>query len=117
VRRSRPILTVLVVADERPLLVGRERRLARAAQPEEHRHVAFRAHVATRVQAQDTPLRQPVIHQREHSLLHLPRVLRSQDDHLFVLQRHVDRRRRGHVGRIPVGGERAGIINGEVGGT
>ena len=36
---------VLVVADEDPLGIGRERRLARARQAEEDRHVAVRADV------------------------------------------------------------------------
>ena len=59
--------------------------LSREAPPhtreaEEECDVAGGALVAARVQREDAHLGQHVVHEAEHALLHLPRVLRAQDD-------------------------------------
>ena len=107
---------VLVVADEQALRVGRERRLARAGEPEEHRGAARRPVRRRRaVHRQHAPLRHQVVHDREDALLHLAGVLGPQDHDLAVLDAQVDARLGGHAGRQAVGGELAGVVDHVVG--
>mmetsp|Transcript_96836 Transcript_96836/g.145033 ORF Transcript_96836/g.145033 Transcript_96836/m.145033 type:complete len:388 (+) Transcript_96836:649-1812(+) len=67
--------SVLVVPDQEPRCVSRQRRLAGPAQPEEDRSVPGRAHRRRAVHRHDALQREHVVHHRERSLLHLPRVL------------------------------------------
>ncbi len=73
---------VLVVADQLPLRVGRERRLARARKTEEDRDVALVADIRRAVHREHSLERQPVVHQREDRLLDLTRVEGAADQHL-----------------------------------
>ena len=73
---------VLVVADQRALGVGRERRLAGAREAEEDRDVAVVADVRRAVHREDALERQPVVHHREDRLLDLAGVERAADQQL-----------------------------------
>ncbi len=105
---------MLVVADERPLRIGRERRLARARQAEEDRHVTALADVDRRVHRQHALIGQSEVHDAEGALLDLAGVLRAADEDL--LTRVVDHDDR--LGARPiagrVGSERRGIDDGEI---
>lgn len=97
---------VLVVTDQFPLGVGRQRGLASPRQTEENGHIALLTLVGRRVERQDVVLDRHLVEEnREHSLLHLPGVLRTQDHHLLLGKVDRNRRRRGHTLREPVGGE------------
>ena len=85
---------VLVVADERALRIGRERRLAGARQTEEQRRVARRADVRRAVHREHALLRHVVVHHREHRLLELTGVARAADeDHALGEVEHDERAR------------------------
>lgn len=107
---------VLVVADQRAVGVGRERRLARAGEAEEERDVAVLALVGRRVQRQHVVDDGHLVEQDgEDALLHLARVLGAQDDHLLVGKVNGDRGARGHAFGEAVGRERARIVDRIVG--
>ncbi|KAG6548769.1 hypothetical protein Mapa_009530 [Marchantia paleacea] len=108
---------VLVVSNQVPVVVGGERGLPRPRQPEEQCDVPLLAHVASGVQRENAPLGHEVVHQTEEPLLHLSRVLRSQDHHLPALQVHVHAGGRAHVVRSPVAWKLAGVVDGEVRGA
>ena len=83
---------VLVVADQHAVGRGRERRLARAREPEEHgrvHRVAGRV-VGRAVHRHHAALRQEVVQEREHRLLVLARVLGAGDQDRARLQIHGD---------------------------
>ena len=92
--------TVFVVADEPPLRVRRERRLAGARQPEEDDRVAGGADVDRRVHRQDPFVGQQVVHDREGALLDLAGVLGADDEDLHPLQVDED----GRLGPRALGG-------------
>ena len=73
---------VLVVADQRALGIGRQRRLAGAGEAEEQRNVARRADIRRAVHRHHAIGRQIVIERREHRFLHLAgiRGAADQDD-------------------------------------
>ena len=74
---------VLVVADQQPLGIGRERRLARAGEAEEDGDVlAVLRDVRGAVHGHDALERQPVVHQREDGLLDLAAVEGAPDQDL-----------------------------------
>ena len=108
---------MLVVADERPRRVRRQRRLARSRKPEEESDVLGSADVAARVQREHAPLWHQVVHDAEDALLHLAGVLRAQDDHLARLQVDVDRRRARHEARVSVHRKRASVEDRKVRGS
>ena len=83
---------VLVVADQRALGIGRERRLARAGEAEEDRDVAVVADVRRAVHREDALERQAVVHQREDRLLDLARVEGAADQHLLARRVEDDER-------------------------
>ena len=85
---------VLVVADEAPQGVGRERGLAGPRQAEEDGGIALLADVHRRVHRQDALIRKQVVHDRERRLLDLAGVHRPDDDHLHPLEVDEDRRAR-----------------------
>ncbi len=78
---------VLVVADQQPLGIRRQRGLAGAREPEQDRRVAAVPCLRRRaVHRQHALLRHQVVHDREHALLHLAGVLRAEDDELAALR-------------------------------
>ena len=107
---------VLVVADEVPLGIGGERRLAGAGQAEQQRRAAgLPVRRGRAVHREHAALRREVVRDREHALLHLAGVLGAEDDQLAVFEAQVDARRRAHAGGEAVGGKRAGVVDREVG--
>lgn len=107
---------MLVVADEGAGRVGGKRRLARAGQAEEERHVAIGALVGRRVERQVAELdRLEVVHDGEDALLHLARVLGAENHHLATLEVDLDRSLRRHARREAVGRELARVVDGEIG--
>ncbi len=97
---------VLVVADQRALGVGGERRLAGAGEAEEERHVVLVAPVvAAAVHGKDVLLGQQVVHHREDALLDLARVLRPADERHPAAEVEDDE------------GGRAGAVGGGIGGA
>eukprot|EP00963_Diacronema_lutheri_P001856 scaffold116_cov334-Pavlova_lutheri.AAC.76 len=88
---------VLVVANQGPVLVRGQSRFAGARQTEEQRGVAVLTNVATAVQRYAAMFRCQIIHEREYTLLHLPRVFRAEDNHLASAEMQADGGARGHV--------------------
>ncbi len=86
-RRVRPAM--LVVADQRAAGIGRQGRLARARQAEEHRRRSVRAHIGRAVHRHDAGRRQQIVEQAEDRLLHLARIARTADQDQLL--GHVDR--------------------------
>jgi len=104
--------TMLVVADEQPLGIGRERGFAGARQTEQQRGAARVAVGRGRaMHRQDAPLGHNVVHDREHALLHLAGVLGPQNHQLTVLEADVDAGLGGHAGCQPIGGKFAGVVD------
>ena len=81
--------------------VGRERRLARARESEEQRHVASLALVGRAVHAEHALLGHQVVHQREDAFFHFAGVLRAQDHELAALEAEADAGRGGEARRSP----------------
>jgi hypothetical protein len=71
---------VFVVTDEAALGVGRQRGLAGAREPEEHRNAAVVGHVGRAVHREDALFGQAVVHQGEDRLLDLTPVARAADE-------------------------------------
>src|SRR5215212_5137503 len=87
--RVRP--AVLVVADQIPLGVGGEGRLARAREPEEERDLAFFTHVGRAVHGEDVAFgRQHEVQYREDALLDLPGVESTADQDDLALEVYAD---------------------------
>src|SRR5215210_6934770 len=87
--RIRP--AVLVVADQTPLGVGGEGRLARAREPEEKRDVVFFTHVGRAVHGEDVAFgRQHEVQYRKDALLDLPRVGGAADQNDPALEVYTD---------------------------
>ena len=93
---------MFVVADQEPLRVRRQRRLARARQPEEQRRVAVLAHVGGTVHRQNALQGQLVVHHAEDALLHLAAVLRTHHQRQVVLQIEAHERLRVEALTLPV---------------
>lgn len=107
---------VLVVTDEGAVGVGREGGLAGAGETEEEGDVAVLALVGRGVEGQDVVLDGALVeHDGEDTLLHLARVLGTEDDHLLLGKVDGDRGARGHTLSVAVGGEGTGIVDGVVG--
>ncbi len=66
------------------------------------------------MEGEDALLGHQVMHDGEDALLHLPRILGSQDDHLAGVEVEGDTRLAGHPGGVLVGGELTGIQDGKV---
>ena len=89
---------VLVVADQGPVGVGRQRGLAGARKTEEERHAAVLAHVCGAMHRQHALERQAVVHHREDRFLDLACVERTADQHLAPRRvQHDERARTGSV--------------------
>src|SRR5581483_4087866 len=89
---------VLVVADQRPLRIGGEGRLAGTRQPEEDRHAAVVVDVRRAVHGKDALERKLVVHQREDRLLDLAAVEGPADQNLLARRVQDDE----HAGSRPV---------------
>ena len=72
---------VFVIADEHPLGIARQRRLAGSRQAEEERDVAAGADVCGTMHRQDVLHRQHVVQHAEDRLLHLAGVARAANQH------------------------------------
>ncbi len=70
---------VLVVADQRALGIGGERRLAGAGKAEEQRHIAARPDIGRAVHRHHAVGRQVIVQHGEHRLLHLAGVVGAAD--------------------------------------
>src|SRR5215210_2195073 len=82
---------VLVVADQIPLGVGREGRLARTREPEEERDIISFTHVGRAVHGEDVAFgRQHEVEYREDALLDLPRVGGAADQNDLALEVYTD---------------------------
>ena len=97
---------VLVVADQPPLGIGGERRLARSREAEEHRDAAVVVDVRGAVHRQDALERQAVVHHREDRLLDLARVVRAADQHLRARRVQHDERAAARAVLLRIGLER-----------
>jgi hypothetical protein len=107
---------VLVVTDESTIGVGGESGLAGTGETEEEGDVAIGTLVGGRVEGKVAELDGlEVVHDGEDTLLHLTGVLGTENDHLATLEVDLDGRLRGHAGGETVGGELAGVIDGEIG--
>ena len=84
---------VLVVSDEEPRIVGRERGLARTGEAEEQRCVLpLLIRIGRAVHGGNPLQREIVVHHREHALFHLAAVPRVDDDLLAAREVEHDRR-------------------------
>jgi hypothetical protein len=92
---------VLVVADQRPLRVGRQRRLARPREPEEQRDPAVRVVVRRAVHREDAAQREHEVERPEDRLLDLAGVLGVGDQHEALAV--VDRDRGAAARSVPSG--------------
>ena len=81
---------VLVVADQHPLRIARQRRLAGARQPEEQRRVARGPEVGRAVHRQHAPQRQQVVEDAEDRFLHLAGVAGAADQDELLGEVHGD---------------------------
>jgi len=81
---------MLVVADELAARLSGEGRLARSGKTEEQAGVARLAFVGRAVHRKEALLRHEIIHDREDALLHLARVLGSENDKLAALEVDID---------------------------
>ena len=83
---------MLVVADQRPLRIGRKRRFAGTRKPEEDGDVTVGSFVRSAVHREDSAQRHQVVHDRENRLLDLACVTRAADQ--YHLAREVDQNER-----------------------
>ena len=90
VEDARVAPAVLVVADEAPLRVARERGLAGAGEAEEQRRVALGADVRRAVHRQHALARQHVVEDREDRLLDFAGVVGAADQHQLLAEVHED---------------------------
>ena len=103
---------VLVVPDQRPRRVGGERRLPRARETEEQRHVPGFSEVRGTVHREDAAPGEEVVEDREYRLLHLAGVARTADQGRSLPEvDHHERSRLGGV-RRRVGVEFRGVEDG-----
>ena len=77
---------VLVIADQRAVRIGGERRLAGAGEAEEDRRIAVLADVGRAMHRHDLFRRQEVVEDAEHGFLHLARIARAADEHDLARQ-------------------------------
>ena len=89
---------VLVVPDETPGGIARQRRLAGPGQPEEDGHVTAGTDVRRAVHRQHAPQRQQIVHHREHRLLDLAGIAGPPDQHQALREIQQDE----HLGVRPV---------------
>ena len=105
---------VLVVADQLPLGIGRERGLARARQAKEQRSVAASSRIGRTVHGQQAGFGHEEVHHCEHALFHFARVLGSQNHHFPALEAQVNAGRGSHLRSVAVGRKAAGIVDGKI---
>ena len=79
---------MLVIADQRAALIGRQSGLARAGEAEEHRRIAIRANIGGAVHRHDALLGEEVVEDREDRLLHLASIGRAADQNELLRKVH-----------------------------
>ena len=84
--------SVLVIADQSAIRIGRQRGLAGSAETEKYRHVALIAHVGRTVHGEYIFLRQDKVQHAENALLHFAGVLGAADEHRFACEIDDDKR-------------------------
>mmetsp|Transcript_81364 Transcript_81364/g.217582 ORF Transcript_81364/g.217582 Transcript_81364/m.217582 type:complete len:302 (+) Transcript_81364:1133-2038(+) len=111
---------MLIITHQKSSRVRRQRCLPSSRQTEEQGHIPVLPNIARRMKRQRTSSRSQVPgrskrhqvhHHSQHTLLHLPSVLRSQNDHLASLEVDRHTRRRGHPSCVPVCREHPGIVD------
>mmetsp|Transcript_23072 Transcript_23072/g.27225 ORF Transcript_23072/g.27225 Transcript_23072/m.27225 type:complete len:271 (+) Transcript_23072:215-1027(+) len=102
---------MLIIADEQSMLICRECGLPRATQAEKDSDITILALIGAGMHAQDAPLRQEVVHDRENAFLHFARVLSSEDHHFARSEVQRDRSARAHAFGRPVARESTGVVN------
>jgi hypothetical protein len=105
---------MLVVAEQAPFRVARQRRLASSRQPEEQRRIAGRADVGGAVHREDALKRQQVVQDRKNRLLDLPRVACSADQHQLSGETDEDEHVRARSVTRRVGLEARGVYDREL---
>lgn len=107
---------MLIIANQVPVRICGQGRLARSAEPKEECHVPITFRLIRRgVQGQLTEFDGlEVVHDTEDTLLHLAGVLGTKDDHLHPLEIDPDGSARRHTRSEAVGGELAGVVDDEV---
>ena len=101
---------MLVIADQGAARIGREGRLARAREAEEHRGVVRVADIDRAVHRQNAPLGQQIVEDGEHRLLDLARVGGASDQHLALGEIEQDKGAR--IGAVDRGiGSKARRVN------
>ena len=107
---------MLVIADQLTIGVGRESGLSGSGETKEKSDIALLGtDVGRGVERELTELDGlEVVHDRENTLLHLSRVLCTEDDHFHTLEVDLDRGGGAHTLGEPVGGELTGIVDDEV---
>ena len=73
------------------------------------------AFVGGAVHREDAAARHDVVHQGEDALFHFAGVFGAEDDHLAALEADIDAGARGHLVRVGIGGELAGVVDDVVG--
>ena len=103
---------VLVVADQRAVGVGAQRRFAGARQTKEHAAASGRRVGGGRAVHRQVPFfRHQVVHHREDAFLHFTCVFRAQNHDLLLAQVHVHAGAAGHARGQRVGGKSARVKN------
>ena len=105
---------VLVVADERPVRIGGERRLTGTGEPEEDRRIAVFADVGRAMHRQRIAQRKKVVHDREHGLLDFAGITRSADENHAPFEVDQAERRRAQAVAFGVALEERRVDDGEL---
>ncbi len=107
---------VFVIADEHAGGVGGKSGFSGAGEAEENGGaVGFGACGGGAVHGEMALQRHEVVHQGEDAFFHFAGVFGAKDDHFFFLKADIDGGLGGHAGGESVGGELAGVVDGEVG--
>src|SRR6516162_7392755 len=106
---------MLVVADQRPVGIGRQGRLAGTRETEEDGHIAPRSDIRRAMHRHNTAERQQIVHDRKDRLFDLARIGRAADEHEAPSEVDDDERLRTRAVAFRHGQEIAGVYDGEFG--
>ena len=106
---------MLVVADERTLRIGGERRLASAGEAEEDRRIAIPPGVGRTMHRHHLFRRQQVIEDGEHRFFHLARIARAADEHDLACEVAGDDRLASRPVPLGVGAKRGHVHDRQIG--
>ena len=106
---------MLVVADERAVRIGGERRLAGAGEAEEDRRIAVLAGVGRAMHRHHLFRRQQVVEDGEHRFLHLARIARAADQHDLAREVAGDDRLASRAMALGVGAKRRQVDDRQLG--